>query len=103
MNPESENFLKEVRDFYWQYLQEYAKKENASIEHINEGIRLLERLEARRMAPCEGESLKEATTSEKNKFWDFSPDSPLGMYADYVHRRLAAIEMHKNTQHHPST
>lgn len=102
MNPESDNFLKEVRDFYWQYLQDYAKKENASIEHINEGIRLLERLEARRMAPCEGEPPKEATTSKttnvgKGKFWDFSPDSPLGMYADYVHRRLAAIEIHKNT------
>ena len=101
MNPESDDFLKEVRDFYWQHLQEYAKKENASIEHINEGIKLLVKLEAGLAARYENEPLKEDAFSEtadakKDEFWDFSPGSPLRMYADYVNHRLAAIEKHKN-------
>ena len=38
-------FFLEVRDFYWNYLQEYAKREDASIGYINEGIRLLKTID----------------------------------------------------------
>ena len=105
MNPESDDFLKEVRDFYWQYLQEHAKKENASIEHINEGVKLLERLETSQAALCEDKSPKEDASSEtadakKDKFWDFSPDSTFGRYLDFLQNQLSSRAGHRNTQHH---
>ena len=46
MNAEDKDpFFLEVRDFYWNYLQEYAKREDASIGYINEGIRLLKTID----------------------------------------------------------
>jgi len=99
MNAEDKDpFFLEVRDFYWNYLQEYAKREDASIGYINEGIRLLKtidfayrNLELRRQAIQDGEPKK-----AKNEFWDFSPGSPLGEYAEHLKHRLKASEGSKN-------
>ena len=101
MNPESDDFLKEVRDFYWQYLQEYAKKENASIEHINEGIKLLVKLEAGLAARYENEPLKEDAFSEtadakKDEFWDFGSGFTLAEYLDILQNRISSRAGHRN-------
>ena len=101
MNPESDDFLKEVRDFYWQHIQEYAKKENASIEHINEGVKFLERLEARRAALCEDKPPKEDASSEtadakKDEFWDFSPGSNFAKYLEFLQNQLSSRAGHRN-------
>ena len=74
-------FFLEVRDFYWSYLQEYAKREDASIGYINEGIRLLETIDF----AC------------RNLAQKSPPKSPLKAYVDFWGNRLSSGGNHKNT------
>ena len=87
---QSDPFFLEVRDFYWSYLQEYAKREDASIGYINEGIRLLETIDfAYRNLELRRQAIQDRGTGKaKNEFWDFSPGSPLEKYAEHLKHQL---------------
>lgn len=84
-------FLLEVRDFYWQYLQEYAKKEDTPIEDVNGGIEVLMKLVCSDYMPIGH------TDAQAAKPLDFGPGSPLRGLANFCEKQLASTAKHKNT------
>lgn len=55
--------LQEIRDFYWQYIQEYAKRKDANIEGINEGIKVLMEIDSLDKRLSEQEKVKKSLSA----------------------------------------